>query len=66
MSSDRSADRLSEVLERCRADLAPELDAGVLSDVADIALRNQFDDDRAGARKEIRDVVEHAVTVEAS
>jgi hypothetical protein len=58
--SDLSADRLKDVLERCRADLAPDLDAGVLSDVADIALRNQFDDDRVGARKEIREVVEHA------
>jgi hypothetical protein len=54
----RAEARLERVLEKIRSDAVPDLRAELVASVADIAVRNQFDDNRAAARLELRKLLE--------
>ena len=59
MSKPKSpAERLLGVLERNRAQCAPNLPENLLVEVAEIQIRYQFDDDRKAAHRDIREAVE--------
>jgi len=51
-----SDSRLLKVLKRHRDELAPALSDEVLAEIAEIEERYQFDDDRRGAQKSLRDI----------
>lgn len=52
------ATRLHQILERIRAKEFPDLRKGFVAQIADIQERNVFDDQRAGAKKELRSLLE--------
>jgi hypothetical protein len=48
-------DRLADILERCRADLHPDLSAEIIAELARIEVQFQFaGDDRIAAQREIK------------
>jgi len=51
--------RFADVLERNRVKLATHLSPDFIADIAAIEERNQFDDDRTSARKELREVLKN-------
>lgn len=51
------AARLTEILERNRRQIAPDLPADLLLEIAEIEEQNQFDDDRKKARQNLREAV---------
>ena len=51
--------RFANVLERNRAKTAAHLNPDFIAHVAAIEERNQFDDDRANARKELRELLKN-------
>jgi hypothetical protein len=55
-------DRLTRILERCRAELYPEMNAAMVADAAGIQSRNQFSDNRDPAQREMRELVKAEVT----
>jgi len=57
-----SEDRLARILERCRTELHPEMSARLIADAAGIQNRNQFSDDRAPAKREMRELVHAELT----
>jgi hypothetical protein len=62
MSSARDPSaRLSEILERNRADVAPDFPQELLAEIAQIEEQNQFDDDRRPAKQRIREAVANAM-----
>lgn len=50
---------IAEVLERNRARVAPRISASFMKLIADIEERNQFDDERLSARREIREALKN-------
>jgi hypothetical protein len=55
-----SDSRLLKVLNRRRADLAPDVSAELISEIAAIEERNQYDDERRKVLKELRDLFDDA------
>ena len=55
------AARLSEILERNRSTVAPDLPEELLAEIAQIEEQYQFDSDRRQARQGIRKAVENAL-----
>ena len=51
--------KFAEVLERNRATTAPHVSPEFIAHIAAIEERNQFDDDRASARKELRELLKN-------
>lgn len=51
--------RISAILERNRARVAAGLSADFVELVASIEERNQFDDDRSAARRELREALKN-------
>ena len=49
----------AEVLERNRVKTAQHVSPDLIAHIAAIEERNQFDDDRASARKELRDLLKN-------
>jgi hypothetical protein len=55
------AERFREILERNRAEVAPDLPRELLEEMADVEEQNQFDDDRKPTRNALRASVENAL-----
>jgi hypothetical protein len=57
-------DRLAEIVERCRAEMHPELNADVVAEIARIEVQFQFaGDDRGDAQRELKAAVSAALPV---
>jgi len=56
--------RLAKILERVRSKNAKDLDHDLVKQIAEIEERNVFDDDRAQAQREIRQLLEMTLETE--
>jgi hypothetical protein len=56
--------RLAEILERVRRKEASDIDSDLVRQIAEVEERNLFDDDRAQAQKEIRQLLDIALAAE--
>jgi|GEM_PF-2746930 len=52
------AERVREILEENRKRMHPDVPTDMLAEIAAIEEQNQFDDDRAQPRREIRELVD--------